>query len=145
MNANSELLEYMYQDAEMATHTLTELLNDLKGRDNKIMKDLESILKEYETYQKEFKKLLKKHNVALKEKGFMSKMMSSMGIKKEVLHDNSDASIADMLIKGVSMGSLDIEKKISQYDQEVEKDILNLAKKFLEFQEEKINALKKYL
>ena len=145
VNANNELLEYMYQDTEMATYTITELINDLKGKDNKIMKDLESVLKEYEKYQKDFEKQLKKYNVVLKEKGFMAKMMSSMGIKSEVSHDNSDASIADMLIKGISMGSLDIEKKISQYDKEVDKKILNVAENFLKFQEEKINLFKTYL
>lgn len=145
MNENNELLEYMYQDVEMSTYTLTELLEDLKGRDNKIMKDIEKILKQYEEYLKDFQKQLKKEDVGCKPKGMLSKMMAKMGIKKEVLHDNSDGSIADMLIKGISMGSLDMEKKITQYKESVNKKTLALAQDFLKFQQNTIEELKTYL
>lgn len=145
MSENNELLEYMYQDAEMSTYTLTELLEELKGRDNKIVKDIEKILKEYEEYLKAFQKQLKKEDVGCKPKGMLSKMMAKMGIKKEVIHDNSDGSIADMLIKGISMGSLDMEKKITQYKENVNKKTLDLAKDFLKFQEDTIEELKSYL
>lgn len=145
MNENNELLEYMYQDAEMATYTLTELLEELKGRDNKIMKDIEKILKEYEEYVKDLKTQLKKESISCKPKGMLSKMMAKMGIKKEVIHDNSDGSIADMLIKGISMGSLDMEKKITQYKESVNKKTLDLAKEFLKFQQDTIEKLKSYL
>lgn len=145
MNENNELWEYMYQDAEMSTYTLTELLEELKGKDNRIIKDIETILKEYEEFLKNLKKKLKKEEVACKPKGMLSKMMAKMGIKKEVMHDNSDASIADMLIKGVSMGTLDIEKKITQYKESVNKDTLDFAKKFLKFQQDTIEKLKVHL
>ena len=68
-----------------------------------------------------------------------------MGIKKEVLHDNSDASIADMLIKGISMGTIDMEKKIENYKENVDKENLKLAKDFYQFQQENIEELKKHL
>ena len=68
-----------------------------------------------------------------------------MGIKKEIISDNSDASIADMLIKGMSMGILDIEKKLSQYDEIANKKSIKLAKDCLKFQQESITQLKKYL
>ena len=47
MNENIELLEYIYKDASMAAFTLEELLKDLNGRDNKIIKPCEDILKGY--------------------------------------------------------------------------------------------------
>ena len=72
-------------------------------------------------------------------------MGATKGIKKEVISDNSDASIADMLIKGMSMGVLDIEKKLSQYDEIANKKTIKLAEDFLEFQQESISKLKKYL
>ena len=72
-------------------------------------------------------------------------MGAKMGIKKEVLHDNSDASIADMLIKGISMGTIDMEKKIENYKENVDKENLKLAKDFYQFQQENIEELKKHL
>ena len=72
-------------------------------------------------------------------------MMAKMGISKEVKSDNSDSAIADLLIKGISMGSIDMEKKIKQYKDEVSNNELELAREFLKFQEKTIDKLKDYL
>ena len=56
------------------------------------------------------------------EEGNMAKMMSSMGIFKEVLADNSDAAIADLLIQGLSMGIIEMEKRIKGASDDVDKD-----------------------
>ena len=145
MNENNELLEHMYQDSEMATYSLETLLNELKGKDNKIIKVIEDILKNYENYYKDFKKQLKKEKVSPKSSGMMAKMGSSFGIKKEVIVDNSDSRIADMLIKGLTMGTLDMEKKISKYSENIDKKTLKQAEVFLKFQQESIAELKKFL
>lgn len=145
MNENIELLEYIYKDASMAAFTLEELLKDLNGRDNKIIKPCEDILKGYERYRDETKEKILKLDTEVKEKNILSKMGAKMGIKKEVLHDNSDASIADMLIKGLSMGTIDMEKKIENYKENVDKENLKLAKDFYQFQQENIEELKKHL
>lgn len=68
-----------------------------------------------------------------------------MGINKEVKADNSDAAIADMLIKGISTGSVEIEKKLKAYEKEVDKEHKKLAHDYLKFQEKAIDHLKKYL
>ena len=75
----------------------------------------------------------------------MAKMSAKMGITKEVMADNSDASIADMLIKGISMGSIDMEKKIEVYKENVDKENMKWAKDFYQFQQDNIKALKKFL
>ena len=145
MNENNELLEHMYQDSEMATYALETLINDLKGKDNKIIKVLEDILKEYESYYKNFKKQLKKEKINPKSSGMMAKIGSSFEIKKEVVVDNSDSRIADMLIKGITMGTLDMEKKISKYQENADKKTLKQAENFLKFQQKTIEDLKKFL
>ena len=53
MNENNELLEYIYQNSEMAKYTLEKLINELKGKDNKIIKDIEDVLKKYEIFYKD--------------------------------------------------------------------------------------------
>ncbi len=72
-------------------------------------------------------------------------MGAKMGIKKEVKSDNSDAAIADMLIKGISMGSIDIEKRITNYKEVVNKKYLDFASEFLKFQQKTIEELKTFL
>ncbi len=145
MDENCELLESIYKDAAMATYTLEELLKKLNGKDNKIIKPCEDILKGYERYRDETKEKLLKLDSELKEESIMSKIGAKMGIMKEVITDNSDASIADMLIKGISMGSIDTEKKIGAYKENVDKDNIKWAKDFYQFQQDNIKALKKFL
>ena len=145
MNENCELVLHIYKDAEMSAYTLTRLLRDLKDKDNKIKKTLEDILKEYEQWKNNTKKYLKKHDAEISENGMMAKMMAGMGINKEVKSDNSDSAIADMIIKGISTGTVDMEKKIKQYKDEANEKELELAENFLKFQEKSINILKEYL
>ncbi len=142
---NNELILHIYQDAEMSCYTLEKLLSDLKEKDNKITKYVEDILHEYQDWKNKSKKLLQKENAEVSENSFMAKFMAGQGIKSEVNEDNSDSAIADMLIKGISMGSIDMEKKISAYKDEVNKEDLDMAKDFLKFQERAIEKLKEYL
>ena len=145
MNENNELLEYIYQTAEMGVFSTTKLIEDINGKENKIKKVIEGILKGYENFLKDSKKLIDKNKTEIKENSTFSKMGASMGIKKEVKEDNSDAAIAHMMIEGLTMGTVDISSKIKNYEGDADKDILALAKKFLKFQEESIEFLKKYL
>lgn len=123
MKEKNELLLHVYKDSDMSVTTLTELLEDLKEKDNKIKSVVEDLLKEYQSFLNRSKECLEKENIPLETEGIMTKMMANMGVSKEVKSDNSDASIADMLIKGISMGSIDMEKKIGDYKKEVEKKI----------------------
>ena len=145
MNKNAELLEYNYQNADMWSKSLTNLLNTINGKDNKIKKIIEDELKEYERFLKDSKKLMKNYKVEVKSKGIMAGIGSFMGIKMEMFKDNSDARIADMLTKGLTMGQIDITKKIKNYEKVADKEVIDLAKKILEFNENSINALKSYL
>ena len=145
MNENLELYKHILKDSDMSVFSLKELLKDLKDKDNKIKDTVEDILKGYERYLEESKAYLEEHDIKLEYDGIMAKMGAGIGIKKEVITDNSDSSIADMLIKGISMGSIDREKKINDYKNKVCKDELKFAKDFCEFQQDVITGLKKYL
>lgn len=145
MNENNELLEYMYQDAEMAIYSLNILLKELDGKDNKIIKVIEDILRDYEKYYKDLKKQLKKEKINAKGSSIIAKIGSNIGIKKDIIIDNSDARIADMLIKGLTMGTIEMEKKISKYNKTIDKKNLKQAEEFLEFQQKTIEKLKKFL
>ena len=145
MNENCELVLHIYKDAEMSVYSLTRLLKDLKDKDNKIKKTLEDVLKEYEEWKSNTKKYLKKHDAEISENGIMAKIMAGMGIDKEVNNDNSDSAIADMIIKGVTTGTVDMEKKLKQYRDEADSKEIKFAEDFLKFQEKTIDILKEYL
>lgn len=145
MNENNELLLYIYENARMGVKSTTHLINIINNKDNKIKKILEGELKGYENFVKDSEKLLKKYKIQKKEKGFMADMTSFMGMKMEMMKDNSDSRVADMLTKGFTMGNIDISKKIDRYEKDADKEILELAKRLLEFGKKNIEILKPYL
>lgn len=146
MNANNEILTYIYQNAKMGTTNLTNLIKIIQGKDNKIKKLIDDELKGYEEFVKKTEKLLKKNKINNPtEKGILSEFSAKVGMNIELMKDNSDARIADMLIKGFTMGNIDIEKKIDRYEKEVNPEIIKLAKSLLEFGTKNIEILKPYL
>ena len=146
MNESLEIVNHIYKDSEMAISTLTKLSTTLEKKDNKIKDTVEDIIKGYERYFKDAKKILNKNNCKKEKNGLVSKVMANMGIDKEVKDDNSDSAISDMLIKGVSMGSIDLEKKLKKYkDKEIDDKVLELANDFKDFQDDIIKKLKEYL
>ena len=145
MDENLELLEYIYKNSEMGVFTIKTLLKDLNEKENKIKKLADDQMKEYNKFQDESKKLIKKYNYELKTSGIMAKMGSSMGIKKEVKKDNSDSAIAHLLTEGITMGVVDMETKLKNYKDTVDKKIYNLGKEFLKFQQGEIEKLKEYM
>lgn len=145
MNQNSELLLYIYQNAEMGVKSTTQLINLLNKSDNKIKTTVEKQLKGYEGFLKKSQKLLKKNKISPKGTNIIAKISSSIGISMEFMKDNSDAKIADMLIRGFTMGNIDIDKLIDKYKNEADKNIIHLAKELKKFGEENIELLKSYL
>ena len=145
MNENEEVLEYIYQTSNMGMQSTKDLINSLKGKDNKIKKILPEIEKNYEKYALETEKLLNKQELKAKPIGMMAKAMSKMNISKEMMNDNSDANIADMLIQGLTMGNLELTKHIDNYKEVADKKVINLAKDLRKFGEEYIEKLKVYL
>ncbi len=145
MNNDKILIKAIYTDTTMAIYTLETLLNTINNKDNKIKNDIANITSGYKRYEKDCKKLAKDLKLTLKEESTMKKMAAKMGITEIVKKDNSDPRIADMLIKGISMGSLDIEKQIKNNDEDLSRKVKKLAKDFYEFQKDNMTALKKYL
>ena len=145
MNENMELLNFVYENAEMGVHTLNNLSDILRKKDNKIKGLIEDELKEYNNFLKESEKLLKKNKLEPKKTNLMAKISSKMGIAMETMKDNSDPAIASMVIEGLTMGIVEMETKIESYKKIVDKKILKLSNKFLKFQEEEIEKLKTFM
>ena len=145
MDKNREFITAMYQDASMALDSLTMLINKLKTRDNKIKEIIEKSIKGYEKHLKIIKGYMKENNYEINNVSLIGKMGAYMGINMEVMKDNSDSRMADMLIQGITMGVLNTSKNINKYKNNIDRDIVLIAKDFLKHQEESIEKLKKYL
>ena len=144
-NNGKELLEYIYSDASMGVKSMNTLYNVLNNKDNKIKDVVEDILKEYKSYLNECEKILKKYKITPSKPTLLSELGSFMGIKMEIMKDNSDSRVADMIIKGLNMGVINLDKKINDFKDKADKDIIKLAKSMKEMQDREITALKEFL
>ena len=145
MNENTEILEYIYKNAKMGADSLNTLQKAIHNKDNKMKPIIEEQIKKYEKFIKDSEKILKKLKVELKEYGPMAKMSSWMGINMEMIKDNSDSRVAGMLIQGLTMGTIEMTKKIEDYEKTTDKGVLKIAKDFLKFQEDSIEKTKPFL
>ena len=145
MNENKELLVLINENTKMGLASTKELLKLIKEKDNKIKKVLEDELKKYEDLYKKCKSIMKKYKVKSEKSRLLKNLTATLAMRMEVNKDNSDSKLASILIRGFTMGNVDIEAKIKTYKKEVSKDILSLAREVLEFGENKIKLLKDFL
>ena len=145
MNENNELLLYIYKNADMGVKSTTKLIKLLNNSNNKIKNIVEGQLKGYENFLKKSKTLLKKNKIEAKGNNLLTEITASITMNMEFMKDNSDAKIADILIRGFTMGNIEIDKKIDKFKADADKSILKLAKDLKKFGEANIELLKPYL
>ena len=145
MEEKIEIYKHIYKDSDMSVSSLRKMKLDLKNKDNKIKDYLDYLIDEFNKYKNISKDELTELNESLDEESFMAKLMSNIGIKKEVMNDNSDSHMAEVLIQGIVMGSINMEKTISKYSDKLDKADLSIAEEFLKFEQESIEKLKEYL
>lgn len=143
MNANTELLNFIYQNSEMGVTTLEQLKEIVKGDD--FRKKLKEQLHGYRDFHERARKLLNENGMDEKEVGTASKLSSYVMINMKTILDKSDSHIAEMIIQGSNMGIIDGIKKINQYEKEAEREIVNLMKKLVTFEEKNAEIMKEYL
>jgi len=145
MNETNELLILIHDNTKMGLTSTKKLLTLIKNKENKIKFRLEEQLQRYEAFYKKVKSLLKKEKLNVKHSSLLKDLTASTAMSHEVKKDNSDSKIADILIRGFSMGNINMEVKIKDYKKEANKDVLKLANDILEFGENQVKLLKNYL
>ncbi len=142
MNANVEMLNFIYQNAQIGQNTLNQLLKISK--DEKFNKLLGSQFDEYKKIFDESEQKLNALGNEAKDIRTSQKVTVYIMINIETLRDKSPSHISDMLIQGSTMGIIDITKNLKEY-KEADKDILSLGEKLLEFEQQNIEECKKFL
>lgn len=142
MNKNAELLNFVYQNSQMGVHTLEQLI-DIAENDN-FKQHLQSQYREYQDIHRAAKEALNKNGYDEKGIGALDKIKTYLMINMQTLTDKSASHISEMLIIGSNMGVINAIKNINKY-MDAEKDILQLMKKLLKFEENNIQQLKEFL
>lgn len=142
MNGNAELLNYIYQNSQMGTETLRQLMDI--AEDSEFRSQLQDQFEEYKKINAESKKMLEDRGFDEKGIGSMEKISAYLTINMKTLMNKSSSHIAEMLIQGSNMGIIDAIKNIRKY-KEADKDIIKLMEDLLKHEEKNVNDLKSFL
>jgi len=142
MDKNVEFLNYIYQNAEMGKDTINQLIGI--SEDEEYKKMLRSQLQEYKMIYDSTNEKLKELNKEAKDINAFSKLSTYGMINIKTLANKSPSHISEMLIQGSTMGIVDLTKKLKEYA-DADKEILALANKLLQLEQNNVEECKKYL
>lgn len=142
MNANAELLNFVYQNSQMGVDTINQLLDI--SEDENFKNHLRSQLNEYTVIHSEAKKALNESGKDEKGLGKLEKLRTYLMINMQTLTDKSTSHIAEMLIIGSNMGVINAIKNIKKY-KDANPDYLALMDRLLKIEENNIHQLKGFL
>ena len=127
---------------KMGTASIRDVEEHIK---NPEMKEyLESCKKEHEVLGQEMEKLLDKYRDDGKEPNPIAKGMSYMKTKMKLMMEDTDNTIADLMIDGCNMGVKSLNRYLNEYKaaDEVSKDI---TKRLINLEEQLVVDIRKYL
>lgn len=143
MNANAQLLNFVYENAQMGVKSLRQILDFLEEENLKTY--LTKQLNGYEGFEQQAKELLQKNGFDEKGLNAFEKVRTYLMINIQTMNDKSSSHIAEMLIIGSNMGIIDAVKNVNKYKNSAEKDILALMENLKRFEEKNAEHLKEYL
>lgn len=138
----ADFLSEIYRGAKMGVETINNLLT--KVNDNKIYDELNYQLRSYEEIANEAYLELEKRSSKVKDISLMNKINAKMSVGINTAISNSPSHVADMLIKGNTMGVTGITKSLNSHVN-ADQDIRALAERFIKIEEDNIDRLKKFL
>lgn len=126
----------------MGVDSIGDVLDHVK--DDTFRKVLTDCKVEHEKLKQELDMLLQKYHDDGKEPNAIAKGMSWMKTSMKLAIEDTDATIADLMIDGCNMGVKSLNKYLNQYKaaDEVSKDI---AKRLIHLEEQLTHDIRKYL
>ncbi len=143
MNQNAELLNFVYQNAQMGVVTISQLLDIVEDTD--MREQLQSERNEYQKIHDEAAQLLLRNGYDEKGISAFERIRTYMMINFQTMTDKTPSHIAEMMMVGSTMGIVQATRNIRKYRDSVEKDIVGLMKTLLMFEENNFQDLKEFL
>ena len=138
MDRDFELLTSIYQNCETAIKSIEDIEPAVENE------ELRAELREEMEHYREFTKKCKSINPELPDNNAFEKAKLWTSIKMATMFDKSTRHLAEMLLLGTVMGTLQCYKDISDY-RSASHDLLELAGDLLRMEEGHFNYLKMFL
>lgn len=142
--AAEKLAEELYKNMTMGCDSYLHMLPRVE--DNRLKTDITAAMCYYEKQIGRVKQLLLDHGARPEERGPMARMAAHAGIVMNTAMDNSNSHITEMLIEGATM-SITTAEKLANHAEGKEDcaDLVELCRDWAKFEQNHIDALKKYL
>lgn len=143
MSENTQLLDLIYQNAKMGETTLPLVIGKVSRPDLRAV--LSGQLVEYCTICDEAKDAL--HQAGRKPETPPSAKSAAAGtaLRLNALTGQSPSKVAEVMIRGSTMGTIEMAKRIHQYQFTAAPETLQLANRLLAAEEGNIEQLKAFL
>ena len=142
MNRPEYILNEINKGIKMGMDSISTIAE--KVTDDQLKDDLQSEYNQYNEILNDVNAELGKYEEGPKELTPAQKMMGWFDIQMSTLTDDSDSKIAEMLIKGTNMGIIE-GVKLLNHNPETTDSIKTILNNFIQFQENNVERLKKYL
>lgn len=142
--ATLNLLEAMYKNVRMGADSIIDIMP--KVADEDMRTELTSELERYEKFSKEIEDIVLNMGEEAKDQGILAKLGTKMSVAMNTMVDSSRSHIAEMMIKGGTMGITDATKLLREYEStSCSEEALSIARRIIKYEEETVERLKKFL
>ena len=142
MKENINALDEIHKGACMGVDAINFVMDKIE--DESFKEELEKELNNYEETKKEVEDIYPEYNEGKPhETSTMNKAMTWSGIEMKTMNDKSDSKLAELLLQGVNMGIIEGRRILNQ--KKIDKKVDEIISRYVNMQEESMEALKKYL
>lgn len=137
-----DFLSEIHRGAMMGIETISRLLT--KVNDNKMYDELKYQMRSYEEIADEAYHELVKRNNEPKDISPLNKLSARMSVSINTLISNKPSHIADMMIKGNTMGVNGISESLNSH-KDADPAVQGLANRFINLEKDNIERMKNFL
>ena len=142
MDQPQYILNQVNQGIKMGMDSISNVSE--KVQDGKLKDELLFQYDKYNEILNEVNDELTNYDDFPKELNPMQKAMGWMGVEMNTLTDKSNSKIAELMIQGTNMGIIE-GVKLLNHNPDTEQHIKDILNKFIDFQQNNVEQLKKYL
>ena len=142
MDQSQYILNQINQGIKMGMDSISNVSE--KVQDSRLKDELLFQYDKYNEILNEVNDELTNYDNFPKDLNPMQKAMGWMGVEMNTLTDKSNSKIAEMMIQGTNMGIIE-GVKLLNHNPDTEQHIKDILNKFIDFQQNNVEQLKKYL
>ena len=100
---------------------------------------------EYRTIAAQSQAYARKHGARLHTPGLAVRAMSGAMLKARTAADHTTSKLAQLMIQGSTMGTVEMTRRIHQYTGKADPELLALGSRLLHTEEQNIQQMKRFL